>query len=162
MIPPENEDRGWPRRRGVGRWVVLTVVSIGVALAAPAALACSCTQPAEPRTEMEHADAVFSGRVTALEPLADRGFRRLAVRFALAAVWKGLPEGEVVTVTTAADGAACGYSFEEGGDYLVYAYGEPGELTTGLCTRNTRLADAEEDLAELGPAQREIAAETTK
>jgi hypothetical protein len=135
--------------------------------AAPVAEACTCAPPGEPRAELEHADAVFSGRVVEVEPEeAQRGFRRLAVRFALDSVWKGVPEGDQVTVWTAEQSAACGYSFQPGEEYLVYAYdaGEltTNELTTNLCSRNAPLAQAAEDLAALGEPQRRVAAESTK
>lgn len=132
-------------------------------VAAPRALACSCTQPGPPAVELENADAVFSGRVLSVEPIGDRGaYRRLAVRFALAAAWKGVPEGDEVTVTTSADGATCGYSFEVGEEYLVYAHGDPGDLSTGLCTRNDRLDRATEDLTALGEPTRKVARQAAK
>lgn len=145
------------------RLAALAAALLFAVLAAPRAFACSCTAPASPQVELENADAVFSGRVLSVEPIGDRGaYRRLAVRFALESVWKGVPEGEEVTVTTAADGATCGYSFEPGEAYLVYAYGDPGALSTGLCTRNDRLERAEEDLTALGTPIRKLDKQAVK
>lgn len=148
---------------------LVAAVLLPLLAAAPVAEACSCAPPGAPRTELEHADAVFSGRVVEVEPEEARlGFRRLAVRFALDAVWKGVPAGDQVTVWTAEQSAACGYAFEPGEEYLVYAYdadaGEPTthELTTNLCSRNAPLARAAEDLAALGEPRRRVAAESTK
>jgi hypothetical protein len=125
---------------------------------APSAEACSCTPPGSPRAELEHADAVFTGRVVAVEAEDEEsGFRRLAVRFALDAAWKGVPAGDEVTVKTAEQSAACGYSFEPEEEYLVYAYAsDAGGLTTGLCTRNAPLSQADEDLAALGEPARTV------
>jgi hypothetical protein len=138
--------------------VLAAAVALSLLAVAPAAEACSCAPPGDPRAELEHADAVFSGRVVEVEPgEQERGFRRLAVRFALDAVWKGLPEGDEATVRTAEHGAACGYSFEPGEEYLVYAYAiESGELTTGLCTRNAPRSRATDDLAALGEPARAV------
>lgn len=147
-----------PRKASTGTGLALVAaVVVPLLAAAPVAEACSCAPPGAPRAELEHADAVFSGRVVEVEPEeAQRGFRRLAVRFALDAVWKGVPAGDQLTVWTAEQSAACGYSFEPGEEYLVYAYdadaGEltTNELTTNLCSRNAPLARADEDLAALG------------
>jgi hypothetical protein len=138
--------------------LLIAAVVLPLLAAAPAAHACTCAPPSDPRTELEHADAVFSGRVVEVEPgEQEHGFRRLAVRFALDAVWKGLPAGEEATVRTAEHSAACGYSFEPGETYLVYAYDDDaGELTTGLCTRNAPLSRAAEDLAALGEPLRTV------
>lgn len=146
------------------RCLLVLVLALPLAAAAPAARACTCAPPGEPRAELAASDAVFTGRVISAEP-TDRGdrFPRLSVRFALAEVWKGLPEGDRATVTTAADSAACGYHFEPGEDYLVYAQeGDPGTLVTGLCTRNAPLDRAGDDLAALGEPERRVAAESTK
>ena len=138
--------------------LLAAVVVVSLLAVAPPAEACSCAPPSDPRGEMEHADAVFSGRVVDVEPgERERGFRRLAVRFALDAVWKGLTEGDEATVRTAEQSAACGYSFSPGEEYLVYAYAsESGELTTGLCTRNAPLSRASDDLAALGEPARTV------
>ncbi|HEX2254068.1 MAG TPA: hypothetical protein VHQ65_12430 [Thermoanaerobaculia bacterium] len=117
------------------------------------AAACSCMEPGPPAQELENADAVFTGRVVALEPFTE-GFRKVRVTFDLIDVWKGLAEGDRVTLTTAADTATCGYPFEEGGSYLVYAYGEEDALTATLCSRTRPLRQAEEDREALGEPQR--------
>lgn len=137
---------------------LLAAAVLPLLAAAPSADACSCTPPGSPRAELEHADAVFAGRVVAVEAEDEEsGFRRLAVRFALDAAWKGVPAGDEVTVKTAEQSAACGYSFEPEEEYLVYAYAsEAGGLTTGLCTRNAPLAQADEDLAALGEPARTV------
>lgn len=141
--------------------VAAAAAVVALLAVAPAAEACSCAPPSDPRAELEHADAVFSGRVVEVDPgEQQRGFRRLAVRFALDAVWKGVPENDEVTVRTAEHSAACGYSFEPGEEYLVYAYeSDSGELTTGLCTRNTPLSRAADDLAALGEPARTISSD---
>ena len=61
-----------------------------------------------------------------------------------------MDEPEVI-VYTPAQSSACGYQFEEGQDYLVYAYSRGEDrLTTDTCTRTRKLADAQEDAKELG------------
>lgn len=112
------------------------------------AQACSCMMPAPPVESMDQSAAVFSGKVVALEK-ADMSIN---VNFEVAQVWKGGIDKEVI-LTTALDSAACGYAFEEGKDYLVYAYEHEGALETGLCSRTALLADAQEDVEALGAGQ---------
>lgn len=116
--------------------------------------ACSCIMPAPPMESMEASAAVFSGTAISVEGMGDgimtSGADPIEVTFAVSKVWKG-PQTETITLTTPRDSAACGYPFEEGEEYLVYAYEEEnGALTTGLCTRTTTLATASDDLAALG------------
>lgn len=63
--------------------------------------------------------------------------------------WKGV-EKTFVKVNTGRGGGDCGYSFEVGKEYLVYAsyaYGVPGSYwVTGICSRNAELPKATEDL----------------
>ena len=130
--------------------LVAAVLALGLA---GDAAACSCMEPGPPAQELENADAVFSGKVVKVEPFTE-GFQKLRVTFELDRVWKGLAEGDRVTLTTAADSATCGYPFEKGKSYLVYAYGEEGELTGTLCSRTALLKEAKEDLEALGEPQR--------
>jgi hypothetical protein len=67
-------------------------------------------------------------------------------------IWKGAHCG-TVTVQTASDSAACGYSFEVGRTYLVYAFKEGG-LSTNICTRTRVIEEASEDLAALGAPEK--------
>ncbi len=55
-------------------------------------------------------------------------------------VWKG--DHSATILETAVDPQACGFSFQSGSQYLVYAYGpnDEGRIETGRCTR-TALAD---------------------
>jgi hypothetical protein len=57
--------------------------------------------------------------------------------------------GKVVTVWT--DSSDCGYNFQPGETYLVYADNdeETGQLATSICHRTSRLSDAGADLAYL-------------
>ena len=63
-------------------------------------------------------------------------------------VWKG-PRRQTVVVDAAADsGSGCGYPFEEGREYLVYATGE--DPSVSLCSETKPLSGADADLALLG------------
>ena len=116
------------------------------------AFACSCAPPEGPSAELGRASAVFSGRV--MEVRGPKGAGRthgmVEAVFEVGRAWKGAA-GKQISVYTYSDSAACGYAFEAGRSYLVYAYVGGGRLTTGLCSRTKRLEDAGVDLSELGP-----------
>ena len=57
-------------------------------------------------------------------------------------------------VKTPVSGASCGYHFEEGQGYLVYAYGKGEPFETDICSGTTHLSKADEDLALLGNGEK--------
>src|SRR5262245_57896186 len=109
--------------------------------------ACSCIPPRPPAEAAAAADAVFLAKVIAFEEMPAQ-YERLA-RLEVGKIWKGRLD-EADSVFTGLNSAACGYDFQVGGTYLIYAYRtEPGRLWTGLCTRNNPIANAGEDLKYL-------------
>ena len=143
-----------PAKRGNLVWIAATV---GVALclltllALPKpAYACSCGHSGSPREAMAEADAVFTGRVTAVtvhqdDPRWFSGVDPVTVEFKVRSVWKG-PRRKTLTVETARHGASCGFEFKEGREYIVYSY----YGSTGLCTRTAPTWMALRDFAVLG------------
>ncbi len=134
--------------RQVWKWLLLSVLlgaGMGLLVKTPVK-ACSCMPPGDPKIELEQATAVFSGRVYSME--ASGG--ALWVHFEVSEVWKG-PYQSLITVRTATDSAACGYTFAEGVEYLVYANGDTNDLQVNLCSRTRPRMDAAEDIGILGP-----------
>jgi hypothetical protein len=100
--------------------------------------ACSCIrldETEEQRTAglLKESAAVFSGETIKLEKIP--GTRDLIATFAVEEFWKG-ELAATVEVRTAMDGASCGYNFQIGAAYLVYAFKAPNGLSTGLCGGN--------------------------
>lgn len=128
------------------------ITAIAAALALIPQLAHACTCDPQPPTLEAHSQAtlVFAGNVSAIvgNP-ADEGASQL-VTFDLQELWKG-PEQAQVTLLTPSGSANCGYAFEPGTSYLVYATVEGVELTTSSCTRTAPLTAASSDIAALGP-----------
>ena len=129
----------------VKKLAVLAAVLVAALLSAESALACSCAPPGTPQESLASSDAVFTGTVLSLTP----GQGTQEVRLRVEGTWKGAKCGEVTGVT-ALDEAACGFGFQEGTSYLVYATKNQGKLSTNLCTRTKPTASASEDLAALG------------
>lgn len=115
--------------------------------------ACSCLVPPPPQEALERSEAVFTGKVmTVTKPEAPVGSSAAPVRvlFEVTETWKGTDQSQAI-VRTAMDSASCGFHFEEGKEYLVYAQKGPmGHWETNICTRTVELAHAQEDLAALG------------
>lgn len=111
--------------------------------AAGTSLACSCTESIDPIEKQvtdsyENSAAIFSGKVTSVKPTADR--YDVIVTLTVKESWKGI-NGKRIKVRTAKDSSMCGYHFELGKEYLVYAHGTARDLGVGNCSRTTSLAD---------------------
>ena len=118
------------------------------------AQACSCADPGSPSEAMEWADMVFTGQVSSMtinreSPVILSGADLVTVEFQASQVWKG-PQRELLSVTTEWSEVSCGYEFEEGGRYLVYAR----DGHTGFCTRTAPTWMAIVDFAALGEGWR--------
>jgi shikimate kinase len=130
----------------MNRKAVLALVLVVLSLyAVDTAWACSCAPQPPPQEALKQSVAVFTGTVAGV---TTSGQNRL-VQIRVEKVWKGAKCGEV-TVTTALDDAACGYNFEVGQSYLVYATKEKGKLSVSLCSRTSLTSQAGEDLTALG------------
>ena len=111
------------------------------------AIACSCERPLTPSEAIESAVAVFSGKVID----DDAGFPWRKVKFSVERFWKGSLEENII-ISTGSLGANCGYPFEKGERYLVYASSE-NLLGTNSCSRTRPITYADEYLSILGKGQ---------
>jgi hypothetical protein len=149
------------------RFWIWRVAILSVALLSKDATACSCIAPPPPREAAAEADVVFVGTVVAIREErdsgdgwlmrwfkeyvgrdVDRGYWRYAVEFQVSTVIKGEPPGGKV-IRTNTTSPACGYSFREAVEYLVYAYSRKGKTYTSLCTRTTPTERAKDEIQEL-------------
>ena len=110
------------------------------------ASACSCMGVPIQRY-ISSSDAVFSGEVVDLQNIRMFGPSD-TVTLRVSEAWKGTDQG-TLEVSTPSQGSACGYHFEEGQEYLVYAYGKQ-DLKVDACGETKQLSKADEDLALLG------------
>ena len=116
----------------IGLWFVVSPTST---------YACSCAPPGTPEEALAESELVFRGTVTSIGPSDEAGV--LAVKFDVAAVWKG-SEAETISLTTQQDTAACGYPFEERVEYVVYSW---NGVDVARCNRTAPVEHAGEDLA---------------
>ena len=100
--------------------------------------ACSCLLSPEPLKKQvqgafSSSDAVFSGEVIEIKASPTNEYDVL-VKLKINYVWKGESTREI-TIKTARDSSMCGYGFEVGKIYLVYAYGLKDDFSTTNCSR---------------------------
>jgi hypothetical protein len=135
--------------------VVLTVLGVVFLLPPDCASACSCAMPPGSRDALADSDAVFSGEVVAVEQgtatATSPGYDTATLRVSEA--WKGSGRG-TLEVRTPSQGTACGYRFEEGREYLVYAYTGKQGLEVDSCGATEPLSEAGADLAALGDGEK--------
>jgi len=139
--------------------LVISMMIAGVTLLQPCiAFACSCAPSPSVAASVSSAVAVFSGKVMKVDAPQGQVVSSadpVTVTFAVQKVWKGAAEPQLVVIT-ALDSASCGYNFELGQEYLVYAdrnEGPGAALSVNLCSRTTILPQAQSDLAALGEGQ---------
>lgn len=128
------------------------------------AWACSCHQVFGTITEFNKEQAVFLGEVKSvvpdereleITPLSGKNAGKpekqkihgYTVSFKVKESFKGPPE--IRNLHTDEGGGLCGFPFEIGKEYLVYAYEFKGMLNTSICTRTRSASSAEDDLAIL-------------
>jgi hypothetical protein len=139
------------KKIGVTVFVFLMAFSLTLGLSPSVASACSCIMPVPPLEALVQSDAVFVGTVTDVSLVGDY---RKNVEFEALVVWKG-DVGKETGVFTARDSAACGFAFEAGKTYVVYAHDDvEGEgRTANSCSRTHEVSGEyaqDEDVIALG------------
>ena len=134
-------------------FLFLVIIISLLAIKIETAYACSCAIPGPPAEELTRSIAVFTGKVIRISKPPNIGSLSSAdpvkVTFQVYEVWKGAVS-ETTTIITSRSGASCGYAFEKGGEYIVYAHGSEDSFSVSLCSRTKSLDRAEEDLEVLG------------
>lgn len=135
--------------------IILSLLLVMMISVPSAAQACSCVEPQTVEAELARSTAVFAGKVLEVkEHKSLNGYMTKSVLFEVSQSWKSVTESQVI-ITTGQGGGDCGYGFQQGIEYLVYAnpssmYGDEDDLVTIICSRTNELSAAQEDLAILG------------
>lgn len=113
--------------------------------------ACDCAGTRMPCESYWSASAVFLGTVsystTTTSKQGNFDVARRVFRFYVDKAFRGA-EGKEVEVLTGYGNGDCGYAFQLGGQYLVYAHrNEANILSTSICSRTRPASEAAEDLA---------------
>src|SRR5690242_14340431 len=124
-------------------------------LMCPVARACDCALDPTPCMAFTHTAVIFAGRVSRISNIevslksGDPKIRypQRSVTFEVLKAYRGL-QAKTVDVSTGEGGGDCGYLFERGREYLVYANPNPDtvSLSTGICQRTRLLSEARDDI----------------
>ncbi len=141
-------------------FVLIFAFFAGLFFFSPASVeACSCGGSGLPCEAFWNASAVFSGEVQEVDVIVPesvmsdgtRSYGPISKKIHLSVIEKfsGIGEEKFVEINTGGGGGDCGYNFQKGLKYLVYAYkdSQTGALSTGICTRTQLLEKAAEDVA---------------
>lgn len=156
---------------------LLLSVCFVAALTGRDAVACECGQTSDVKSALGTAHAFFRGEVEEVHDRLGVGRRTwyrikgwfsdqpwaldsatyhsccgLEVVVQVTGSWKGIV-GERQRVLTGRGEGDCGFHFQPGVEYLIYARRLPsGDLVTDICTRTRQITGAREDLAILDGA----------
>lgn len=127
--------------------------------AAGEALACTCVRPkpgtlrSQVTTAYQDSRAVFTGEV--LEVTRNETAARNEVKIRIEKSWKNKLAKEI-TIYTGLDSAGCGFPFEVGKKYLIYADFDDEEksFNTNLCQRTKLFVGAGKELTALNRIKR--------
>lgn len=134
-------------------WIAVSLIWGSALLLPESAKACSCAEITDIGEAKNNSDAVFDGTV-----IGKKGALKLFNRssadpvewtFKVNEVWKG-KVAPTITVQSAEASASCGFKFQDGQRYIVYAHQTGDSLDVSLCSRTAQHSAAGQDIAELG------------
>ncbi len=118
-------------RRTVAKVVLGLAAAVVILTASGPAWACTCVSLTKPQLATR-AQVIFTGKATSVAMSGSM----LVTTFLVQTGYKGEVPAEL-TITSGAKGATCGYRFEQGARYTVFAVRSGGHLTTSLCSGTT-------------------------
>ena len=132
----------------------LLLAALAWVLVPLSAAACDCGYAGAPCKAFEKTPTVFVGRVVKISTIdlktaSGDDYKDRLVSFEVERSYRGLTTKTAVVLS--GWNSDCGYRFQEGVRYLVYAYphSPTAKLTTSICTRTRPLSEASEDLEYL-------------
>ncbi len=135
----------------VSRTASLILLLFGALLAYPSdALACSCAGGMPLCESFWKTPVVFSGEALEIKKIPNHLGSEYPpdrlVKFRVHEAWRGGVSG-VIEVHTGGGLGDCGFDFQAGRRYLVFAHQSKSQLSTGICSPTKLLDEATADLA---------------
>jgi hypothetical protein len=122
------------------RITFMVIITFLTYFKAISSFACSCMDEPTVLESVSHSDIVISGQIisktrtknydslgvilkgdTTMVERYQLEYPVWAVRVRITTIYKGLPVSDTLTILTPSSGAACGYNFQVGQTYIVYA-----------------------------------------
>lgn len=134
--------------------IISLLLIIGTLFSLGFTSACSCIYLENTEQKLENAEYVFSGQVVDIKFSGQEYDELQDVSIKTIQYWKPSQFPESVNLNLYAikdSGANCGYNFEKGKNYLIYAYLdiETGKLTTNSCMGNSIISEETQEIKEL-------------
>ncbi|MFC5405845.1 hypothetical protein [Cohnella soli] len=134
--------------------IVIILLSIVVGLISfpeKKAYACSCAGSSV-KEKLERSGAIFVGTVVKRGGTKKSQHGKLRqYTFAVQQAWKGVSGPRISIYSYDGSSSSCGFEFDKGQSYLVYSYEDKDRtLQTNLCSGNVPLAQADQDIQQLG------------
>lgn len=120
--------------------------------------ACDCAMPSNFTESLDNKDVVFDGvviesskdkRTSISKKLEINSADQVEWTFLVNGAWKGKVT-EVITIVSKASSVSCGYEFEVGKRYAVFATSNVNDITVSSCSGTTTIADNSKIFEELG------------
>lgn len=133
---------------------ILPILLIATFFSFSLASACSCIYLENTEQKLENAQYVFSGEVVNIKVSGQEYNEIQDVTIKTIQYWKPFSFTESVNLNlyaTKDSGANCGYNFEKGKNYLIYAYLdiETGKLSTNSCMGSSAINEEVAEINEL-------------
>lgn len=126
------------------------LIAILLFSATPIAHACSCNFGIPTCKTLFETRAVFVGRVESVTATGGSMFSGFRARFHITEAIRGTETRSAIEVATGSGWGDCGYPFEVGNTYLVFAHGDSLDaLSTGSCTGTQPIENAQDALEEV-------------
>ena len=130
--------------------VKLITLFFAISTGINSAYACTCENKPALDESYQKSSLIFVGQVKAkaIHPLRQD---KMEFRFSVTRKIKGFDEvnGNTVLIYTPRDHEYCGFRFQEGQDYLVYADGTPANFNTTACSKTDILDKSLLDVQKL-------------
>lgn len=140
-------------KRWISIWLAAIVFTGSLLFFPREAVACSCAESGTVQENKSRSDAVFEGTAASVKSSSLSLFgapaKAVKANFQVNEVWKGHVAPSIEVVTNGS-GASCGYEFQVGERYLVYAASTGNSLEVSLCSGTILTSEANEQMALLG------------
>jgi hypothetical protein len=141
------------KKRWIGLGLAAALFASSLLFFPREASACSCVKSDSIQEITSRSDAVFEGTATSVKSSSLTLFRSPAkavkASFQVNEVWKG-HVAPTIEVLTANSSDSCGFEFQEGERYLVYAAATGKSMEVSLCSGTMLHSKANEHIAWLG------------
>lgn len=128
---------------------LLIIISLHTVMA----VSCTCAFTGNAQEEVKKHDFVFIGKVISKTWIKSEDGNHFIVKVKQKEIFKGKIQTKIISVKTGPSLPGCGFPFEVGKTYAIYAFSTQNEIRTSQCTRNTKKWRKEKKMIKVGLQQ---------